>query len=304
MKHLLAAAAISPLLIACASAGAQTTGAAASQVEESQTRVLIVNGQRIELADGDNAATAIEQALEEAGGRQRIRLELRRDGEDWSAEQREAFAAAMARLGERFGEDFADSFSFEFDGDFDFDFEGDRFNGDDVRIYVERIERQAERNAEQAEAHAERAMREAERAAARAERQAMAAERFGERMAVQGLRAGARGMEAGIAGIDRVLERGWYRDNGERVTLDDEKRAELEESRRDLADDLVDLRAELAEVEDRLGVQSSRREVRIERHNGQVRAWVNGEEVRGEALDELLEGAPEAPEPPQAPDAP
>jgi hypothetical protein len=48
----------------------------------------------------------------------------------------------------------------------------------------------------------------------------------------------------------------------------------------------------------RLGMRGERRQVRIERRDGSVRAWVNGEEVTGSELDALLEGAPEAPEPP------
>lgn len=313
MKHLLAAAACAPLLIACASAGAQT----ASAENERDTRILVINGERIILDDDGDAASAIEQAISDAADGNRIVLEF--DGEvgdsAWTQEQRTEFAEAMASLAMVFGDGFADGFNFDFDFDFDeeFEFDGDydlNFDGEDVRIHIERIERDAERAAEMAERHAERAERHAERMARHAERhaermatrieiQARNAERMGERMAVQGMAAGVRGMESGIRSIDRVLERGWYEEDGERVELTAEKRAELEETRAELADGLADLREDLEDMRARLGVRGEQREVRIERQDGSVRAWVNGEEVTGSELDALLEGAPETPEPPE-----
>jgi len=322
MKHLLAAAACAPLLLACASAGAQT----ANTDNDRETRILVINGERIVLDENSDAADAIEQAINDASQGNRIVLEF--DGEDgdstWTADQRSAFAQAMAGLTVMFGDGFANDFDFDFEFDEDFSFDGEYdfdVDGEDVRIHVERIERDAERAAEMAERHAERAERHAERMAEHVERhveriarhaehhaermatrveiQARHAERMGERMAVQGLAAGVRGMEAGIHGLDRILERGWYEDDGERVELTVEKRAELEETRAELADDLVDLREELDEMSARLGAEREHRDIRIERRNDSVRAWVNGEEVTGSALDDLLEGAPEAPEPPQ-----
>jgi hypothetical protein len=347
MKHLLAAAACAPLLIACASAGAQT-GAAAAE-DHVETRILIVNGQRIVLSDDGDAATAIQEALSRDDDR--LRLELRSGG-TWTPEEREAFGQAMEELGEQLSVRFGDNFEFDFDfdmsdfdmsdfdmsgfmADFDMsDFDMSDFDAPDVRVFIDRngesldeeelrilIERHAEHAAERAERHAEHAERHAERMAERAERhaermarhaerhaermatrieiQARNAERMGERMAVQGMAAGVRGMESGIRSIDRVLERGWYEEDGERVELTAEKRAELEDTRAELAEDLVDLRENLEEMRARLGVRGEHREVRIERHDGSVRAWVNGEEVTGSDLDALLEGAPEVPEPPE-----
>ncbi len=331
MKHLLAAAACAPLLIACASAGAQT--AQSPDEDREDRRVLIINGERIELNGDGDAGLAIRQALREGEDNRRIVIELDGDNEFafFSDGEMTEFAEAMEGIavfiGEGFGEhfefDFDEEFEFDFDGDFDFDFdedvvihfEGEGMDEDAVRIHVERAqrhaeraarhaERHAERAAELAERHAERAARHAERMAARIEIQALQAERMGERMAVRGLEAGVRGMERGIEGIDRVLERGWYEDNGERVELTDEKRAELEETRAELAEDIVDLRADLEELRGRLGAHREHREIRIERRDGSVRGWLNGREVTGSELDALLEGAPDAPEPPEAPDAP
>ncbi|CAN0448676.1 unnamed protein product, partial [Ectocarpus fasciculatus] len=173
-------------------------------------------------------------------------------------------------------------------------------DGEDIRIHVQRAERHAAHAAEMAERHAERATamaelhverleRQAEHMAARIEVQALHAERMGERMAVRGLEAGVRGMQSGISGLDRVLERGWYEDNGERVELDAEKRADLEETRDELTEDLVELRAELEELRESLGTGEMSRQIRIERRDGSVRGWLNGREVTGSELDALLE---------------
>lgn len=311
MKHLLAAAACTPLLIACASAGAQPSNLA--EVEETREhRVLVINGERIELDGEGDARIAIRQALRDGDGQHRIVLHLDEDGQNafWTEDEVSDFAEAMSGMAMFF----TDEFEFDFDGDlefgedFEFHFDGEGFDEDELRIHVERIERDAERHAERMERHAERMERRIEvhvdRAEHMAERMAARAEHMGARMAIRGMAAGVRGMERGIEGIDRVLERGWYTEDGERVELDDEKRAELTETRAELADDLVDLRADLEELRSSLGARGERREVRIERHNGTARAWVNGEEVTGSELDRLLEGAPEAPEPLEAPDAP
>jgi hypothetical protein len=320
MKHFLAAAACGPFLIACASAGAQQAGVAQAE-DARESRVLIINGERIELDGEGDARAAIRQALDNGDGEHRIVLHLDEDGQHafWSEDEVANFADAMSGMAIFFADGFAEEFDFDFDFDGDMMWSGDSFDSDELRIRVERLGEHAERAAREAERHAERAARMAERHAERAaehaerlerrivietrtaERMAARAERMGERMAVQGLRAGVRGLEQGIAGIDRVLERGWYEQDGERVELDAEKRAELEETRAELAENRVELREELESLRARLGQDGERREVRIERRDGSVRGWVNGEEVTGSELDALLEGAPEAPDAPDAP---
>ncbi len=314
MKHLLAAAACTPLLIACASAGAQPTNLADADTEVTREhRVLVINGERIVLDGDGDARTVIRQALRDGEGPGERHIVIDIDGEDgsyafFSEGEMTEFAEAMEGMAIVIGEGFGEHFEFHFDEDmefgedFDLHFDGEGFDEEELRIHIERIEEHAERAAERAERHAERyaerAEAMAERMAARIEIQARHAERMGERMAVRGLEAGVRGMERGIAGIDRVLERGWYESNGERVELDAEKRAELEDTRAELAEEIVDLRTELEEMRGRFGSAGERR---IERRDGSVRGWVNGEEVTGSELDALLEGAPEAPEPPEAP---
>ena len=140
MKHRFAAAACAPLRIACASAGAQS-GAAASADEDAETRILVVNGQRIVLNGDGDASSAIEDALENMGDDRRIRFEFNSESE-WSQEQREAFASVMARLGEHLGQTFADGVVMEFDGEMDFEFDVSEFDGENMRIQIERLERQ------------------------------------------------------------------------------------------------------------------------------------------------------------------
>lgn len=280
MKHLLAAAALAPLLIACASVEARELAGAG----DDGARVLIVNGERIELGRGGDAAAAIEQAL--AGGRDdRVRLEFdMEDGATWSDDKREAFAEAMAALASGFASDalvvaLSDGARF----DFDFDVEGDSHAS-----RHERMARHAERRARRAEAH-------------------------GRGMELAGLEAGVSGMRAGLAGIDRALERGRAHEDGERRALTEEEREDLEAARADLAAELEDLRRRLAEVRERSGEASHRvhREIRIVRRDGEVRAWVNGEEATGSQLDRLLaedearlSGAPRPPAPPREPETP
>lgn len=294
MKHLLAAAAAAPLLIACASAGAQT---ASSQAGE-EVRVLVVNGERVVISEQGDAASAIEEALARSGDSRRVILEFQGEpSSGWSAESREAFAQAMAEMAEAFGEDFRGDFDF----DFDFDFDGEHFSwsdaeGEEIEIIMRRIEREAERHAADVEREAERMARQAERMAVRVQRQAARAE-------VQGLRAGVEGVQEGLEGIDQTLERGWYYQwndgERERVDLTEDKRTELTETRAELVETLESLRASLARAEARHG--GERREVRIVRRDGEARAWVDGEEVTGSELDRLLEGAPDAPQPPETP---
>ncbi|XBQ14913.1 MAG: hypothetical protein ABL308_08035 [Oceanicaulis sp.] len=289
MKHFLAACAAAPLIVACATAGAQEADLAGA---ERNTRILIVNGERIAIGDGGDAAEAIERAIERSDRKTvDLRLEILED-ELWDEGEIEAFAEAMAALANGFARDamvvaFANS-------DFDFDFEGE-LDFDEAGI---------ERHAERMERHAERMARHAERLAERAAERGHDAEAFGARMERFGLAQGLRGIESGARGIERALERGWVHDGGERVELDNERRAELEEALEELRAE----RAELAERLEALGGPGERREVRIRRNNGEVRAWVDGEEVTGSALDELLAehesrlaGAPTPPPPPPAP---
>lgn len=154
MKILLTAAAMAPLLIACASADAQP-------------RVLVVNGERIALGGDRDAAGAIEDALSRRGD-QRVRIELELDETDvWDDAEREAFAAAMAALASGFARD-AMAVAF---GSEAFEFELDHGAGpDEIARHVARAERHAERRRHSMERHAEQMARHAERIAARAER--------------------------------------------------------------------------------------------------------------------------------------
>ncbi|MFW5661181.1 MAG: hypothetical protein ACOC05_07320, partial [Oceanicaulis sp.] len=65
------------------------------------------------------------------------------------------------------------------------------------------------------------------------------------------------------------------------------------------------LRAERAELAQRLADLGERRDVRVVRRDGEVRGFLNGEEVTGSALDELLAEQEDrlagAPTPPPAP---
>lgn len=315
MKSWLTAVAAAPILVACASAGAQTANV---EAEAEERRVLLINGERIVVSEGENAGQTIELALAGRPEAQRFVMAFGDGDEGWTEEQREAFEEAMGILGEAFGTEFSNSFEQEFEGaftfDFDFDFDhdgeaiflhgGDDFtwNSEDdenIRIHVRRIEREAERHAEQMERHAERMAEHLER---NAERMAIRIERHAAHAEAQGLRAGIRGVEAGISSIERILERGWYEDDGERVELTEDKREELEETIEELRETQSELRAAIEEARARGG--DERRSVRIERRNGVARAWVNGEEVTGSELDRLLEeeDAPEPPTPPQPPE--
>ena len=296
MKHGFAAAAAAPLLMACASAGAQT----AAEAEDTQTAVLLINGETIALDAGRDAAAAIEQALADSHGSGRFVFEFDAGSDSaWDAADRAEFAREMAEMAASLEQAFRSEFDFDFD--FDFAFDGDAVawsHGDGERLHVmmRRAAREAERHAAPVERRAERLERQAERAAVRMERHAAQAE-------LHGLRAGVSGMQDGLESINEVLERGWYYDWGERerVTLSDERRAELEDARAELVEGLERLRAHLAEAEARYA-GAGHREVRIVRRDGRARGFVNGEEVTGSELDQLLEGAPDTPEPPHAPD--
>lgn len=316
MKSWLTAVAAAPILVACASAGAQN-----ANVETEERRVLMVNGERIVLSEGENAGQAIQMRLAGHPEGQRVVMAFAdNEREGWSDEQREAFEEAMEILGEAFGSEFSSAFGTEFEGEFDFHFDFDfdhdghavflngtdgmswfGEDGENVEIHVRRIEREMEHHADQLERQAERM---AERMERNAERMAIRIERHAAHAEVQGLEAGVRGVETGISSIERILERGWYEDDGERVELTEDKRAELEDTIENLIETRAELREAVAEARARGGHDG--RSVRIERHNGVARAWVNGEEVTGSELDRLLEleGAPEAPEPPEPPQAP
>jgi hypothetical protein len=288
MKHWLCAAAMAPLLIACASVEAREIAETANASSANGSQVLIVNGQRITLDRGGDAAAAIEQALARSGDdRVHIELELE-DGDHWSEARRDAFASAMAALASGLAEDaLVVAFSNGATLDFDFDTEG----GLDERDH-------------------DRMARDADRMARHAERLARRAEVHGRSMELAGLEAGLAGLRAGLAGIDRSLERGWADEAGARRALTDEDREELEEARAGLAVGLEEMRAQLAEARGRSieTTQDTHREIRIVRRDGEVRAWVNGEEATGSELDRLLAedeaglaGAPRPPEPPREP---
>lgn len=300
MKHWLTAAAAAPLLIACASSGAET----AAKGEDAQARVLIVNGERIVLNDGRDAAAAIEAALAEAEHSGPGRFVVAFDaGPDPAvdAADRARFAREMAEMAAAMEQAFGGEFDFDFH--FNAEFDGDPVTWSDedsegIDIMAGRVEREAQRRAERFEREAERMERQAERVALRIERQAARAE-------LNGLRAGVAGMEEGLDGVNTVLERGWVHDwsggERERVALTAERRAELEETRAELLDSLERLRADLAQAEAR-HAGDGHREVRIVRRDGEVRGRVNEDEATGSELERLLEGAPDAPEPPSRPD--
>lgn len=299
MNHLLAAAALAPVLVACASADAREASA------DDTARVLIINGERIALGRSGDAASAIEQVLADSQD-ERVRIQLEMDDSDVrDAGEREAFAEAMAALASGFAHDaLIMAFSGMEDADFDLDFEFDaEFDGEvgeaDVRRQLERVEARTERHRERMQAHAGHMARHAERLARRAEF-------HGRGMELAGLEAGLAGMRAGLSGVDRALERGWVRRDGEQRPLSAEERAELEDARNDLARELESMRERLAAARER--ADGERREVRVIRRDGDVRAFVNGEEVTGSDLDRLLAeeearlaGAPTPPEQPQAP---
>lgn len=295
MKHFLAAAALAPVLVACASADAREAGA------DDTSRVLIINGERIALGRSGDAASAIEEALAGSGD-ERVRIQLELDDSDVrDAGEREAFAEAMAALASGFAHDaLIMAFSGLEDADFDLDLEfGTDADEPEMRRQLERAEARLERHRERMEAHAGHMTRHGERLARRAES-------HGRGMELAGLEAGLAGMGAGLSGIDRALERGWVVDDGEQRRLSAEERAEMEDARGDLACELDAMRARLMEA--RAHTDGERREVRVIRRDGDVRAFVNGDEVTGSDLDRLLAeedaglaGAPTPPEPPQAP---
>ncbi|TGY89886.1 hypothetical protein E5163_01735 [Marinicauda algicola] len=317
MKRLLMAAAAAPLLIAC-------TTASASEIagHDGETRVLLINGERIELADGESARDALNAALEGAprpphapGAPHAPHIgfdfDFEFDGTGWSEEERAEFEAEMEELAESLaglGEQLAVL---------------SELDEDRVRVRVAEIERFHEEHGQRMEEHARRM---AERA------EAMAA--HGERMRIVGLSAGLSGMEAGLAGIERALERGWVHDDGERRELTADEIEDLTEARDDLRRDIEEFRAEhadalalldeegpghhrvlfyrtsaeaplLAGAEARFRGNGEGGQIRIRRRDNEIRVWVDGRELEGAEKEAWLEehGEPAAPPaPPAAPD--
>ena len=183
MKRLLIAAAAAPFLLACSTAGAAAPHAASAEPVAAE-RVLIVNGKRIALEDGEDAGAAIERSVRLMGegpdGETAFDFDLDLDFEgQWDAGSRREFEAAVEALTAELAEMNID---LKIDNALD---EGK------LRVEIERIEARAEAYAEDMEA-------------------------YGEEMRRQGLSMGISGIEAGLAGIDKGLERGWVIEDGER----------------------------------------------------------------------------------------
>lgn len=241
MKRLLLAAAAAPLLIACTTAAASEMNTAE---RDGEARVLLINGERIEIGEGGNARAALTAALEGGPGEAHAPhdwdFDFEFDGTEWSPQDRAEFEAAMEELAESLA-------GLEREMAVLSNIDDER-----VRVRIAEIERFHEEHGERIEAHAERM-------AVRAERMAERAEIHGERMRVVGLSAGLRGMESGLAGIDRALERGWVREDGERRELTEEEREELREARAELAENLEEFRAEHAQTLSLLENEGERR---------------------------------------------
>lgn len=260
MKSLFMAAAAAPLLVACATAAADTSNHAQEAVNEDQ-RVLVVNGEHIEIGEDENAGLVIIRAMQDAGDDAHV--VLRMDDMEWSPEDREEFERAMAAMAQEL-----EGMEFEFDFD-ELEFDGDGphgfFVGEDgehIIIDIENLEEwqaeHAERMAEFHERHGERMVElhehlaeNQERIHVRVERAHQMADRAredGHRAHMIGLRAGAMGMEAGLVGINRALERGYVVEDGERRELTAEEVSDLEEARDDLSEELEEFREEHAEA--------------------------------------------------------
>jgi hypothetical protein len=295
MTRFLAAAAAAPLLLAAgASAQDGLEGA------EERERVLIINGERMEVGDGEAASDIIERALN-ADRPGRFIISMGPGDKPWNEAEREAFAEAMRALGDTLANmEFPDASAFRF--------AWSDMSGDWRAISEERI----------AEI---RAM------ADQARERGMAAAMDGDRMRLIGLRAGEAGMAGGLRGIERALERGWTWDEGERRELTDAERADLEAARDDLSQKLEEFRAEHGAALD-LAAGERRREVRVRRlasadaetdrhdrsssrnihviqRDGTTRVWIDGRELEGEELEDwLASDEADLPAPPAPPEPP
>lgn len=326
MKHWLAAVAAAPLMVACASAGAAETRYAAADADGQS--VLIVNGQRIIIRDGEDAVRVIRTQLgANPGDDVEIDFDLDFDNSAWSEAEQNAFEEEMERLAADLVAAFADTSAFEIE------INGDRLDEAELEQRIEiivaqaeqhaeraahRAEREAERAARHAERQAERAARRAEREAARAERMAVRVSLNADSIAAMGLRAAETGMQAGLRAIDRTLERGYTEEDGERRPLTASEIEELTEARDELHAELDALRAEMSDhTLDELIAEHAphhsrddqgSRSVRVVERDGVTRVWINGRELEGDALEAWLEsdaaglaGAPGAPKSPRPP---
>lgn len=323
LKSLFLAVAAAPLLAACATAAASES--ASYQGADDNERVVVVNGERIVIDEGQNAGLVIIEAMRDGGEHPHIMLEM--DGMEWSPEDREEFEAAMAELsaemeGMDFDFDTEMAFAFigdgEADGAFFFSDDGARFSVD-----VERLEEWTEDHAERMAEIGERLSENHERIrvhVARSHEMAERARAEGHRARIMGLRAGAVGMESGLDGIDRALERGYVYDDGERRELTEKEREELQDARDDLEQELEEFREEHAEAlalientaHQNVIIRRARgreldgengsefhilremdrdddEEIRIDINGGDKRVWINGEELEGEELSRWLE---------------
>lgn len=321
MKTLFAAVAAAPLLMACASAGALDHP---EHAHAESSNVLIINGERIIVRDGEHVVRIIETKLsDDTHGEVEFDFDFEFDGLVWSDEDAEAFEDEMSRL--------AVSVS---DALIAHDGVRIEINTDELEERIELIVEQAERHAERAERHRERAERHAERQAERAqrhaerqaERQARHAERLARHierqardaernafaisfdanaMASAGLAAAEHGLEAGILALDRTLERGWREEDGERIPLTREERRELRDAREEMQDGLAEIREERRDHEREARARTDRqsrehsnstyhrrdgdRDVRVIERDGETRVWVNGRELRGAEKETWLE---------------
>lgn len=263
MKYLVSALAFAPLLIAATPAPPETP---------QPPRTVMI--ERVD-------APAIP------GRHGRVVLDFTVGGESgWTREHDAVLDEAMENLREALA-----ALPGDIDADVRFDWRSGGFDGERVRMMVDRAR---ERAGEAREA-------------------AMLARLHGERARVIGLQAGARGMEAGLRGIDEALERGEITRNGETRAMTADERAELIETRERLAARIAEFREEHAVfLGDDSGAQArvvvlqrgdgesalagwlgrtestASRRVRIEDIDGRLRVWLDGEELEGDALTAWL----------------
>lgn len=305
MKMFLTAAAAAPLLIACTTASADEAQLAG---RDNEARVLLINGQEYVIEDSGDAGRIVASVLGDDADDFDFDFDFEFDRAGWSEAERAEFEAEMEALASEISEMTQAMTVVRIEDD------------EHIRVRISRMEAMGEAHGERMREHAERM---AERTLERAGAMAARAEVHGERMRIAGLSAGLNGMEAGLAGIDRALERGWVREDGERRELTGEEIGELREARADLAEDLEEFRAEHAGILTLLENDAERhahlrrlsaeapgapgarapgegRHVRVNRRNGEARVWIDGEELHGAELEFWLarHGEPDAPPPP------